>query len=482
MTESRQSDFNIESMLRYQRMVIRAIIYSPSAMANYVHYRGSNPVIFKTASIQIPPAPLIRYNNPSICCLLDNIGNDDSTGKVACNSLTVEALGPRGKIGIPYIVRDIYGNELIVKLSKIDVPYSTYRSKPPTSISDLDSRDVAQCITNIELDKIQYLASDEFTNETLISYLINYIGDLLKLPPLFVTHYEGAICSDKLTGEQFGLNIMEHCDLGPLDKVSENPKFSQYGLNYEVTYGGYRSSLYLINESVVKQILTQITVGIHMLQHHVGFISGDLKAGNIFLKSDPIDTKYMGIQIKCPFTCKIADYGKSSAMFRQLNGGIIRFYNDSKLSNLYMKIHPFSPNISQEDNEYYYTIGDIFTTQLYTRIRHMGIPFYRSFDYYTVLVSLLTIPAFYYTFFASDNLRKIFWDPIWNCKFRCGYNPVASRSWDENGGIKIMEKIHTYVLERKGRKISDAINILRGTRLKCQAVNIVIDNLRADSI
>jgi len=148
-------------------------------------------------------------------------------------------------------------------------------------------------------------------------------------------------------------------------------------------------------------------------------------------------------------------------MLSRAHNTALRFYNESHLANIYLNIHPFELDINQINTERYYTIGNIFNAQIYTRSRHMGIPFYRSFDYYTVLVSLLTNPAYYYSFFSSETLRKIFWDPIW---------------FDDS--IEVMKRIRNYMLENKGQSINDAINILKGTKLKCNALNKVFNYLK----
>lgn len=90
----------------------------------------------------------------------------------------------------------------------------------------------------------------------------------------------------------------------------------------------------------------------------------------------------------------------------------------------------------------------------------MGIPFYHSFDYYTVLVSILTNSSYYYMFFATDYLRKIFWDPIWDG------NEEEARN-----------RIRKYILTTKGNSINDALDILKGMKLKCTAVQEVINML-----
>jgi hypothetical protein len=468
-SELSHSILSTNDMLEKQKNIIKALFYIPLTLTKYIHYRGSEPVEFRGLPIPVPPIPIIPYNDPNICCILDKIVGSQSING-SCNTLSVNALGPRGKIGVPYKIKSEDGIELIVKISKIDKLYSNFNTKPPTSIAPIDSRERYHCISNIKFSKIRYIASDEFTNETLIAYALNYVALQASLPPLFVRHYQGAICSNSETKETYGLNIMENCDLGHLDKLQENPYYNKDEREYQINDIGRNIIGYLVDADIIFQILTQLTIGLYILQSYTGFVSGDLKAGNVFIKSDPIDTEYMGIKLKASFTCKIADYGKSSCMLPLLNGTSIRFYNDSTLANVYLKIHPFEPDISKSDGEYYYTIGNLLVSQIYTRTRHMGIPFYRSFDYYTVLVSMLTHPAFYYMFFANGKLRSVFWDPIW----------VNDSLLNE--GEEVMKRIHQYVIESKGQRISDAITMLKGLRLKCGAIRLVIKQLKETAI
>lgn len=471
-------------LLEQQKEIITALIKYPSFLDKYIHYRGSETVQFQRGLTDIPKVPFISYNNEKICCIIDKI-NDISDGVDSCGFFNIMALGTRGNIGVPYIVKGYDNAEMIVKVNKIDKLYSKYRANPPSSLSKIASTDILtinssnmteinsekffeinQCITNVGLSRMRYIASDEFTNETLIAYVLNFLADKLSLPPLYVKHYQGAICSNPKTKETFGLNMMEYCDLGSLNKLPEHLNFLKYNKKHSIDDNGKNLEHDLLDDDVILDILTQITVGLHMLQKYAGFVSGDLKSENIFVKSDPIDTTYMGIKIKSAFTCKISDYGKSSCMVPGLNS--LRFYNENALANVYLKFHPFAPEISKNqtnkmEGEYYYTIGDISVNRLYTRIRHMGIPFYRSFDYYTVLVSTLTNPAFFYMFFSDDKLRRIFWNPIWI---------------DNVDANEALSRIRQYVLLGTGQRLRDTINILRGLKLKCRAVNLVIKKLQ----
>ena len=441
---------NITTLLNDQRDIIRILTYSPYIFVNYIHYRESDDIEFQGSPIPIPSIPFIPYNDPTLCSIINDI-NDNK----------FKPLGPKGKVGTPYLITDkeLSNGYIIAKLTTIDKLHAKYLIKPPTSLSSFIGRseEINHCISDIQLSNIRYIASDEFTNETLISYILNYlvienskVGN--ELPLLFVRHYKSGICNDNI-----GINLMEYCDLGTLDKFTYNMH------NYEIDDNGKKLIRSLIDSDTIRQILTQIIVALHMLQTLINFTSGDLKAGNVFIKSDPIDIKYQGISLKSPFTCKIADYGKSSCMLYKSTTAV-RFFNDNNLATAYLSIHPFTDDIIINDKLYYYSIGNTFNSQVYTRTRHMGLPFYHSFDYYTVLVSMLTNPSFYYMFFSNNLLRELFWDPIWDPQ--------------SNDSTIAMEKIHHYVIENKGKSINDAINILRGLKLKCSAVTDIISILQ----
>lgn len=464
---------HVESMINKQIDIVQAFIFAPRHLSKYVHYRdGQVKLRFKNSSISDVVVPIIPYNDPELCCILNSIKEPSKSSPAEISSISlsnetclyqnVKPLGPRGAVGVPYIVT-VNNNTMIAKLTTLDGVYSKYLKDPPSKITGYPSSQIItrNCLVDIRVNNIKYIASDEFTNETLIAYILNYLAHQQSIPPLFVRHYQAAICDDPTTGESFGLNLMENCDLGPLDKLSNHPDFASHVFTYNVNDAGSQKILQLVEPETILQILTQITVGLHSLQTFINFTSGDLKAGNIFVKSDSIDTRYMGIPIIAPFTCKIADYGKSSCMLYKGEDHGIRFYNDSPLANVYLSLHPFENDIIRDDGEYFYSISSILNVQLYTRTRHMGIPFYHSFDYYTVIVSILTHPAFYYPFFATDYLRKIFWDPIW-----------------KYDGPTVMEKIKVHVDNGTGSSINDALDILKGVSLRCNAVQTVIQQLQ----
>jgi len=428
-----------------QLKIVSNLVYTPRVLSHFIHSQNLNNVIIPDIAV-----PLISRNDKTTCCILEKI-QDPLSSSPLCSEINIKPLGTPGKVGVPYLLN--YDDKiLVVKVAKVSKLFARYRKAPPSSLEEVTVAGTKTCISQFPLNRIVFIASDEFTNETLIAYTLNYMASKIDIPPLYVKHYEGAVC-DK-GRDAYGLNIMEYCDLGTLNTMATN---TTYTAPYKINYNDTIIYEKLVTEDVLYQILSQIVVALDILHKTLEFTSGDLKADNIFVKSDPIDYVYKGIKLQAPFTCKIADYGKSSCMVKRTNGSALRFYNQSTLADIYLKLHPFEPDIENITGEYYYTIGDLTNTQLYTRTRHMGIPYYHSFDYYTVLVSLLTNPGYYYTFFSSERLLKTFWYPVW-------------LNTDES----VQNAIYKYVLKNKGRSINDALDILHGTVMKCNAVENVI--------
>jgi hypothetical protein len=113
------------------------------------------------------------------------------------------------------------------------------------------------------------------------------------------------------------------------------------------------------------------------------------------------------VLLEAPFTCKIGDYGKSSLTVLLKDNIPYRFYNRNALSELYLKVNRYEPQVNCIED--YYVIS-MSSPEIYVYERHMGSPFYRSFDIYTLLISLLLNPIIYKTFFRD-------YVNIWNLLF-----------------------------------------------------------------
>lgn len=102
-------------------------------------------------------------------------------------------------------------------------------------------------------------------------------------------------------------------------------------------------------------------------------------------------------------------------------------------------------------------LTDQFNFQIYTHTRHQGIPFYPSLDTYTLLVSMVQIPGYYYTFFDSQ-FRSLIWDRLW----------LTSREADE-----MKAKVTTAINGNLPRSIETTLDLLRGVRLKCGVTQVL---------
>lgn len=443
----------------HQTIIISMLELIPETLTPYIHYAGEESILTPYNII----VPVIPRDNNLGCRLVNHIGREHYV------DISITALGPGGKIGIPYLLQDQDGNKLIMKLSKI-TDYKSEFSLTPASNTSNNSK---LCLSKTNLYDMSFIKSDEFTNETLVGYILN--GKIKDTDPqFFVKHYQGYICQNigdinkgsllnrKIfsEGDKLGVNIMEYCDLGMVSTIAQHRYFKQFMAKYHVNHLGTASVKELFNVDLIKCILTQIVVGLDVMQTRCGFTSGDLKAGNVFIKSDPVDVEYRGIRIEAPFSCKIADYGKSSAQITQRDGHAVRFYTDNKWANIYLTLHPFENEFYLSEGELYYR-PDLLPTQMYTRTRHMGIPYYQSFDYYTFLVSFLTIPEVYYTFFSNVELMQIFW----------------YTAFDESTANSVRKEIYRHVVDGTGAKYADALSIIRTSALKCDAIELVIQAL-----
>lgn len=342
----------------------------------------------------------IMTENSHICCIINE----------NCENIIEQTLlDSTGKVGIPYLLNYGNGKKYIAKISSFGKEIH-FRNKPPISVKKIKkSRDI-ECMS-IEIEELKYLGLDEFTNEILIAYIIEevFLNPMMNKMYFGVKYLNGSICDNK------GIHVMEYCDLGNLRQFiydkniekykEENVMVPIYGLN----------SLSVIKKEHLTSILSQVTTALHYLNETIEFTSGDLKVENIFVKKINTSGRYGFLNNDSDFRCKIADYGKSSCTFTSDIGERIRLYNWNKLSSYYLMIKDFNPIIRKENRKSYYIVDEFFVNETLVYLRHMGIPYYRSFDYYTFIISLLLIPEYYYGFFriGNEDIIERFWNRIW---------------------------------------------------------------------
>lgn len=443
----------------------------------------TNPIKFSRNYQRNPPK--ILNSEQSICCLLNTEDNNTCRGK------NLGYLGKKGKVAIPYLI-EIGDSNFILKTSTPGQLTLIYSNEPPSSLSSFKqviSKSPSTC-GYPSLDKLKYLGGDEFTNEMLIGailtrYIDNWnntshdddgndddISNDFSFYPC-VDYFASSICSTSTKSHPVGVHLLEFADLGTLHDFVTSQETEKYrcslntgncgSLHYEISRSKLGNNIIfdVMKPEIILTIIRQIVSALDSLQNVLYFNHGDLKAANIFVSSTPSTGQYKGVDITAPFTCKIADYGKSSLTIKT-NEGDCRLYNRTWLADRYLYLKPFTPNIYLEKGEPFFTIKGM-VPHLYSRTRHMGLPFYLSFDTYCFIVSILLIPSFYYSFFETKKLIDKVWSPLW---------------FEKEGSI-IRQRILAYHNNPgEAQSMATIVELLRDLKLRCNATKILMKNLK----
>lgn len=327
----------------------------------------------------------IPLNTDVQCLFLDHItsGLERLKRPFRTCKLSNLKLISKGKIGDVYYVESSDGS-FALKLSQINLPQESIFNEFTSSV-----------------------ASTEFLNES-------YIGSLLYLmnSPFFVKLYDFSYIT--INNVNYGVNMMEYCDLGTINDLSRNEDF--------LTIKG---DIILFKDYIFRDIVIQVALGLHQM-NSISFVSGDLKTKNILVKSENVEVKIDNNLIrrvyKSNICIKITDYGKSSCyvtsemISKLLNAnftqGSIKLYNYSKLADLFISVSPLTYKIY---NQNYYKIEE---HQTLTYVRHSPKDYYPSFDFYCFLVSFLMIPEAYNCYMLNvypefnNALKYIFYDDL----------------------------------------------------------------------
>jgi hypothetical protein len=100
----------------------------------------------------------------------------------------------------------------------------------------------------------------------------------------------------------------------------------------------------------------------------VEFNHGDLKAANVLVSAEPSRGNYQGLSWNSDLSFKLADFAKSSLTIRTSTNERVRLFNYSSSAETYL------------------SIGTNFNVSALAQIRHMGLPYYFSFDLYTLMI------------------------------------------------------------------------------------------------
>ena len=341
-----------------------------------------------------------------------------------CNIKPINVTG-KGKIGTANLI-EYNGLRTILK-SIDDVKYKGHLSLnvlPKSNIlNDVFDNDKSYEYNlsqfyyfGTKFDGIIIIPSDNFSNQTCIHMILNQI--LEDWNDNFLYQYDAFFCYD---GYKFnGYNITELSDKGDLFN--------------------YLNKKTLIDDNEIYHIVKQIMTPLAFLKSKkYGFIHGDLKSKNIFVKSFPEGDAF-----------KLADFDKSSIFW---NG--CRFYNKSHFDIKYLNS---GFPITIEDGIKYYYLNSLIPTTVYT----MGTPvsIYTSYDVYTLIYSIFRIKKIFNKILEGNlKIMELFMTELFGVKqYQIIYQKMIE---DINNNVSedVLQSIYYITEDMKNMNIKLKINI-----------------------
>jgi len=232
--------------------------------------------------------------------------------------------------------------------------------------------------------------------------------------------------------------------------------------NIDYTEFGERTvRMRVFTKKFIVDLFLQVLVNLQMLQSKFSFNHGNLTVDKMLISDQPTDINFNIIRYKSDLSFKIYDFRYSSMNINTPKNGLVRIFNSNKYAEKYFGLLPFKPVIDQSFNQAYYSIDHILDIQILAKIRHLGIPFYSSFDTITFILSVLTVPQIFYSIISDPSLKAGIWDVLWHPK-------------DESDIFRELNRVNQ---ELSDVDYSKVINLLKGKWIKCDITDLLIESI-----
>jgi hypothetical protein len=442
--------YDLKKMEQNRLSLIQALNVNPKKFVLTLYNKSSG----------LLASPYLDINDPEICCLIQGEQFkelDYNTLPPVCNSGKLSVMEQSGKTSQPYLLT-VGDKKFVLKIMRSGDPSIEYSTHAPSS-----SKNIIPGSCNFkDLKGYSYIASDEFTNEFLIGYMLDYVfKQFSKGIKSYVSFHTATICTSKsfFKVENYDIIMMEYCDLGSLNNIGTNLLLSSLLEPKLFDINGIATNANIVKPDALLNIYKQVMISLDFLQDKVQFTHGDLKIANILLKTEQYATNYKNINISSPFTVKLADFGKSSmTMILSDAKKPFRFYNHSSLASKYYVFTSFKPKVNTGLGGEYYIIDNIAMSTLYSEIRHMGIPFYATFDTYTFIISFLLVPEVFRSVFSNEKLKSLLWDPL----------------WFPGDSDKVYRSLVRSIQDKEEHTMGNVLKILKNIKLKCNITANII--------
>lgn len=416
----------------------------------------------------------IDTNNTDICCLIKGLDCNLVSDKIN----TVQS----GKVGTTSVVTLKNNKKIVLKIIQIK-PFAVYYTYPVNPHPIIES----SCVGHS--NKVAFLGTDVFTNEYILANLLSYIFKSSGLPSLSVEHITSSICQDSNLGIT-GASVIEHANFGSVAILPTTLSFEKYFQTIPVslmkTDGLHHTRVF--TKDTILNIAKQIVISYDYL-NNFDFNHSDSKISNALVFDTPTSFEYKGLTVNSPFTVKISDFDKASITVNiptSTQNGVdialppinstknspgdmpdfVRFFNKSFIADAYFKLFPFCPTVGNINGESFYKTDTTFNHQLFAQSRHTGLPFYRSYDIYTFMVSFLMMPEVFYLVFNDAELQIKLWEPL----------------WFPDDSSYMFVKIRDSVESNTDPSFNNVVSILSKIKLKCDISSSLIQTLQLPPI
>lgn len=268
---------------------------------------------------------------------------------------------------------------MLIELS-IGKLYSEVSQKDKNRVANfLFKNDIVLSCGSQRIDDLKFLRSDFFTNNTLISWIVEIIFTEKDLPhslDLFTSY----ICGSN------GFVLLESPTIGSFQKLKLKASIEKWD-----------------SEDVCESICKQLGVYIDVLSEH--FFSHGISTLDTLMFSDKkTEYDYKDLNIRSKFTLHIVDHSYSSITYKD-----IRLYSGSDISDMIMNFSDLTIIIA---NDMFKITNSSHV--MFDHIRHSGVALYsHSFDFYCFIVGLMLDKYFYDSVKSSSKLNDA-WSSIWH--------------------------------------------------------------------
>lgn len=299
-------------------------------------------------------------------------------------------------INCPFYIESgvLAGKMMMITKSHIDVLYTDITKYPYLILLNAIKNNPSLSICQPKINNYitpnyitNYIGSDPFTNQVLITWYLDSEFSKYKLPHISKI-YTSFICGDN------GYCLSEYSDIGSINKN--------------------------IKSNVAIEIIKQLFVSLHLLNTY-DFSHGEPTSKSIIFSSDPCSYIYEKIRVDSPITLKLCNLNNSGITIQSNNR--IRLYCKSSVIDEQIKKIPSkslieisSVSIPSETITVYRLknlLNNFKESILYMYLKHLGIPLFQSsFDVYAFMIVLMADVHFYTTVNNTPKLFK-FWKSIW---------------------------------------------------------------------